>query len=407
MIMKKLKNPPSSIGLGRVIGTVLKLIFFVLLVGIFVIVYNIYSDFTNDETDDYGSLKQAVVQFGDDLNEMRDYLYLPQNEYNFFQSEAEVDPEKLNETPEDNQHIKGVEKFVVELAAQQSLEENQAKVRKNLEALIGDEGFIESLAELELTASSELDVDDEYGRFKISNADEALVQLLLNVENGELNIQSILGIETLVVKDDDLAEPIVSYLEEHEDEIVNMKVALESKKTAMKGLLEDEAMNETLAENSLKMNADPVEIPEGFEYYVMDSNDSPLLTILLDRKTGELKWGENNYTKVDDLKGPFAKKIKSLNGETDQIKAIKQKQESLEAYLKTDSFKTLSEGLTVSDPREEADRIYFDLSQNSDAELPVGSIIFDLSSGEIHFSEGGEGLEFNLEEILSGSKKKP
>jgi len=383
--------------LGKILG-------FALLIAIFVMVFGVYWQITQGENADYKDVKAAIIQYGSDLNEMREYLYLPQNEYAFFQSDSEMDLDQM-EAPEDNRYQEGVMTFAETLAKSQALLKQQEEAKVIMNAWLNDAEFNQSLADLNLRLDGTINVDEDYGRMKVMQGDQAVIQTLLDLETQNLSAQSIRGIESIsLAEGGSKTGAILDYLEGNTDDIVALKLKIESQKTAMTGLLQDEAIQKILQQNTLKLNLDPVGTPAGFEYYITDLDDSPVLTIVLKISDATLEMEGMNYLDTEAIKDPLLEILKTLNGETDQIKMIREKELGLAEHLKSEAF--LETGLKASEAQNEEVQIVYDLFY-TDTEALLGQIIFDRLTGEIRFREANGELDYSLDDILSGSKKKP
>jgi len=395
--------------MGKFLKKAGKFLAFVMVTGIFVLIFGIYWQLSNSDTTDYQAVKQAINQYGDDLNEIREYFDFPVNNYDFLEADLTgVDNEGL-EVEEDTQYQEGVKIFAEELAKKQLLLKNQEEAKILMDELIKDARFIKGLEKLELTRAKEIEIDDHYAHLKLLNNNKPLAQILFKLDTKQYGLQSIVGVQLIKeAKADKSAQAIVDFLEKNKDMIAEKKVLLEGQKNEMKALLENEQIREVLNKNTLTIKTDPIETAKAFEYYVTDPNGSPLLTISIDRETGVFKMDAKAYKTIQELEKPLFAKIQTLSGETDQIKSIKTQKANLEKYLVSPEFKTEMKagGVEITPGREKESKINYELIY-SDTQEKLGSIVFDNSTGHLTFVDATDGLESSLEDILSGSKKKP
>ena len=377
---------------------------FAMLLAILALIYGVYWQVTQGESADYQGVKEAIIQYGSDLNEMRDYLYLPQNEYEFFQNDSDVDLSD-KDAPEDNKYQTGVMMFAEALAEAQNLAKMQDEGRAALNELINDVGFNQQLLDLNLSLDKEVTVDETHARVKVSRGDQPVVQLMLDLDDKSYGIQSIRGVEALTPQSGQENQVmIVNYLRQNADVILELKQKIADQKVAMSDLLTGEVTQAILNENSLTLSPDAIEVEGGFEYYVTDMNGSPLLTVTLLRSDGIFEMRGLDFKDVTALEGPLMDQLNTLNGETDQLKMVRAKKDGLGNYLKSPAF--LDTGLSASEPREEGTLLIYELIY-TETQVALGQIIFDNLTGEIRFTEANSDVDYSLDEILSGSKKKP
>lgn len=375
--------------------------------GMFVMIFGIYWQLGHGESADYEAVKQAINQYGDDLNEMREYLYLPANNYDFFKASL-LDASTDQNTPEDKSYEKGVMMFAQDLAKREALAKKQNEVKQTLTELTKDKDFSGPLKASGLTTQAP-EVDEANGRVKIMKGKEALAQLLLNLNTHQYSLQSIAGIQPIQIHQQaNLKKELAEFVTRHQDEIAAKKTQIEAQKAAFTQFVEESEVKELLAQNKLTLKTDPVENEEGFQYFVTDLNGAPLLTFTLKRDSGHFVMESVGYAGMDELRSSLLEKLKTLNGETEEIKAIRNKKQALENYLNSDELTaTLKKaGLKLLTAKEESDQTIYDLVYLQD-ETPLGSIVFDNQTGQLRFTDAADGTESSLEEILSGSKKKP
>lgn len=375
--------------------------------GMFVMIFGIYWQLGHGESADYDAVKQAINQYGEDLNEMREYLYLPANNYDFFKASL-LDASNDQNTPEDKSYEKGVMMFAQDLAKREALAKKQDEAKQTLTELIKDKDFSSPLKASGLTTQAP-EVDEANGRLKIMKGKGAMAQILLDLNTHQYSLQSILGVQPIQIKQPErLKAELAAFVTDHEEQIIAKKDQIQAQKEAINQFLEQVDVKDTLSKNKLTLKGDPVENADGFEYFVTDLNGAPLLAFILKRDSSHFVMDSVGYPGLDELRSPLLEKLKTLNGETQEIKAIRNKKQTLEDYLNGDEMKGALEkaGLKLLAAKENDDQTIYDLVYVQD-ETPLGSIIFDNQTGELRFIDAMNGTESSLEEILSGSKKKP
>lgn len=392
--------------LGKALKKSAKILSSGLLVAIFLLIFGIYWQLSSSNSGSEADLKEAIIQYGQDLNEMRSYLNLAQHEYDFFKSDAETDLSNF-EAQEDLDYEIGIAKFVNTLSDEKKHAETKVKMEEILNALIYDGSFGGELGAMGLGLSREVNISDDYAKLNVLVGSDPLVQITGDIHNDQLSLKSIKEDKVIEITDESpLGKQVLDYLRENKDPIFGLKQRFETQKEGVKQFLDEQAVIDLLNERHLSMNAGAIETEAGHEFYVTDSNGSPLITILIDRASGDFKMAEVVYKDLNELRDSLVSKLKTLDGESDESKNIKSKKEALESYLKSDAFMTElnTSGIIIAEARNEGSNIYYDLLLH---EEKIASVIFDTIKGEVRFIKVGESIEIQLEEILSGSKKKP
>lgn len=407
----KFKTTSLPMKLFKILGSAGKWIAFLMVGAIFVLVFSIYWQVTKGDSADYQSLKDAMIQYGNDMNEIREYLFLPQHEYNFFADENAV-PEEGNqdEAEKDTSYLTGVMKFTEALAEENDLAKKRGEAKKLLDDLMIEPRFDSELKNLDLVADKKLQTDEQYTRLKILAGTKPLAQLTVHHHTSEFNMMSILGTEKITLDSEDtLRGEVIDYLTKNKDQILKMQMRTVDQKNQLITFWQDVELQDLLKANTINLKSEAVETEAGFEYSFTDLDGSPLLILVLSRKTGDFLIKEKPYADIATLKPALMTALKSLNGQTENVKMIQEKRTELEAYLKSEEFNKImkEKALSVAPAREEGTRIYHDLVFGGfENEQKLGSIIFDQLTGEILFMKEADKVEVNLDEILSGSKKK-
>ncbi len=349
----------------------------------------------------FGDVRIAVSEFGQDLNEMREYLLLPKRDYSFFDAGSEFSP--------DDQYFinQGVEKFATELGENYLLEKNQKISYQSILDLKKDSTFYNELKSIGLLPARYLDDQKETAILKFYQGKDAITQLILDKNNGEFIIQSIIGSYELIPNNEkSLKDLVLSYMTENKDIIINMKSLIAEKKKAIQSIWGDESVKSVLADKDLRPNLNPTEIEAGFEYVIQDADSIPVLSVVINRQNGYFVLQGAEYETVDGLLEPLVNELESLEGESTRTKAIQEKRENLEGLLSDSGFiESLNAlSLKISEPKEEGRRIYYDL-MNTDDEYKLGSIIFEKETGDVIFFRTSDGVELDMEQIFVGLKK--
>lgn len=343
-----------------------------------------------------GQMKEGLVGFANDLNEIRSYLYLPTKDY--FAQENTVDQSEENDTSTETSQA--VYKLLTDAADKKRQNDAFAKHCQWIESFYETESFL-----TENLTKSELIKNEEVCSFKISEGEVALYNLLASKANKNgVVIQSALGEEEFEVSEN-TEEDIITYITGNAQKIIDLKKRLEDQKVALGELSEKEAVKKALEDNQLTLG-EMNETPEYFNYPINGTDGLSLSEIQINRKTGDFKLGELAYKQASELESDLIEHLSQLGqGSTQGV--VQEKRQELEAIFKEKAFESLlsETNLSVSQqPREEDGRLIYDI-KNEQGEVHM-SIILDVGSGELKLRQNEE--ETDLLSILhtAGEEKK-
>jgi hypothetical protein len=328
---------------------------------------------TQNVAGDIRAIRDGMAQFGGDLNEMREYLLLPPQDYSYLKGKKEEDIQDADMLTQ------SVYQFVNQVGKEHITQKKKNENTKAIYSLKSSSSFWQNLSQLDLLPA-----------------------------NWNFYIQSIIGIDDIaVIEEQNLEDVVLAYLGEKTELILSMQSRIKEQQDAVKLLWEDEGISSVFSEKKLQPDLNPLEIDEGFEYTVQNLDNEILSIILVDRKTGNLIFHGGEYMTAEELKIPFLEKLRSLSGETEHMSMLDDKKKELEDLLSEDAFaETLGlSHLTIKEPRPEGVRIYYDLI-NSDDETMLGSIIFETETGNVFFYDTKTKEEFDMNSVFEiGSKK--
>ena len=347
------------------------------------------------------AVQEIVMQFGDDLNEMREYLLLPQRDYSYLNDEVS---EKSSDETISSQSIY---RFVNEVGESYlSAKEKESNYLKILN-LKKDGEFYQQITALGLSPSKYLDDTAESTLYKFYLKTDAIAQLVLDKENSEFYIQSIVGTEYLMWNEDSsLKDVVLKYIGDNKDYIIATRIRITEQKEAIIKLWSEENLKLILLENKLQPNLNPTETEAGFEYVIQNMDGTALTAITISRKNGNFIFENSEYASIELLLAPLSAKLKTLSGESQRSISIQEKKEELEKMLLSNEFiKSLTSiQLKVEAGRDENKRIFYDLFNTEDEKI-IGSIIFEKETGNIFFFRASDNAELSIDDVMIGSKK--
>ncbi|MBN1258950.1 hypothetical protein JXA05_04310 [Candidatus Peregrinibacteria bacterium] len=349
---------------------------------------------------EFRDVKEGVIQYGQDLNEIREYLLLPVKEYALFLPEEPAREEAGRET-----FGAEITRFASETGTAYDLEKKQKKSYEDFVALTKNADFKSKLSGMGL-AMGRMENTTETAALKLFEKKEVFSQLSLKKEKAEFEIQSILGTDPLGASQP-LAEAAIAYLEANKDALRALKTRLPEQQKAMAALWEDKEIGEALSQKKCSATVNPMETESGFEYAVKNRDGQAVLAFRINRKTGDFILADQSYADAAALKPVLMEILQKLSGESETERKIERKWQELLAFLKNPDFlESLQKShLELQPEKREEGRVYFDLT-NSDDKNRVGSVIFETGTGTVIFFRASDGVEVKEGEPLAAGSKK-
>jgi hypothetical protein len=353
--------------------------------------------------DELGGFRSDIVQFGNDINEMRGFLLLPTKTYSFMEQDEELTKEPESEASETE---KALYTFMSSYVEEQSIAKNAVVSEERIRDFNKDADFTADLEEEGLTMGA-VEQDEFSISFKVSDETESLFAVIADKKTGEIKIQSIAGVEVMEAEDEDkLKAEIVDFVGENKDSVAALKVTIEENKSTVVGLGENEEAAAILKEKNISFEIEAREEEEKINYNVINSEGETLLTVSVLRKDGSIMIGEDTYEDAESLAEAFMEALEGLDGSTSVEKLINDRRAELEEVFAEEAFKELLavNGLTVeTEPREDYNKLLYDV-KDEDGNI-VFSFVIELSSGYFKILKDNE--EIDLYSAIEGSKKKP
>ena len=347
------------------------------------------------------AVQEVVMPFGDDLNEMREYLLLPQRDYSYLNNEISQN------LSDDTLSSQSIYRFVNEVGGSYLSDKKKETSYQKILDLKKDNDFYQKITAIGLLPARYLDDTAESAKYKFYLKQDAIAQLVLDKENSEFYIQSIIGTEYLIWNEDSsLKDVVLKYISDYKDNIIAVKARIAEQKEAIIKLWDDEDLKNILSDNKLQPNLNPTETESGFEYVVQNMDGTALIAITINRKNGDFIFENIEYVSIELLIEPLSAKLQTLSGESQRTISIQEKKEELEEMLFSDEFtkSLISVQLNIQPGREENNRILYDLL-NTEDENKIGSIIFETETGNIFFFRASDNAELSIDDLMVGSKK--
>ena len=353
---------------------------------------------------EFGQNKIALMQTVADLNEVRKYLLLPSRKYNFFSSDGII----KNQPEESVALATAIYRFTDTVGKEYLTAKQQDENYQKIVTLKNNHDFKNALSKIDLYADKHLEDTTEYAVLKIYRDKDLFVQIMLDKTDNSFSIRSIIGSALIDINDDqNLYEFIIAYITEHKETIKITQERINIQKKALQKIWEQEEVGNILSTKKLQASLNPIEDESGFMYAVQNVDSEKVLTILLDRQNGNFHLADDIYSDITALQPALIAVLQQLDGTTKRLHDTEKKAAELQTLLEESAFIAAlqTHHLSLSAPREDQGRRYFDL-MNTDDQNVIGSIVFEISTGNISFMRFGDDAEQTIEEILKNGSKK-
>lgn len=353
--------------------------------------------------EEVGQMKEGLMNFGNDLNEIRSYLYLPTREYF-------IEQDKKQESDEDTQTSSETSQALYKLMSDLAEEKKKTEAFENhcdfIQELHENETFVNQMGEENLTLS-ELVQGDEVCSFKLSSGDLAIYNLVASQsDRNGLLIQSALGQQQMTLSED-TEQKVVDYLQQNAKKVIEQKQKLNAQQAKLTTLLQSQEVINVLREKQLNVELEATENEEWLSYWINDADDSPVGEIQIDRSVGDYRLDGSIYPTSEALKPALMEHLETLNLLPESQKQLNEKRDELEAIFREKAFESLLQqsGLTLTRiPREEGQQLIYDLKD--DNKQTVLSIMLHKNTGEYRLLQGDQESDLLSLLLPTGEEKK-
>lgn len=266
--------------------------------------------------DEVGGVVGDVKNFGDDLNEIREFLLLPKKDYSVGQGEEKNEGTSTDLQANSNNTL-GAYAFLNSFVAEQKMDEMKQKASPVFEALLKTEDWNKTLMGASLLLAEKTDLQLKLKDNLVKNPDgsanslfgEPLYNLVFVAEKNVFRVQSALGEQDFAGYD--LAgweKPLLNYLSDNAGKVREKKIAdkqkalddskkaeadlqaqLETRKQELTNLVKEKAFMETLTSIGLKVADVPREEQNKFIYDVLGADGKVKFSLALEVSSGMIK----------------------------------------------------------------------------------------------------------------------
>jgi hypothetical protein len=354
--------------------------------------------------DELGGIRQDVMTFGNDLNEIRGFLLLPIKEYSFSKGPDETqDTEEVQTTRTES----ALYAFLGGLTEEQTRKANAAKAATDADTLLGDASFHAELEKGGLKTGKREDNETTISVKIEDGTATAVYSLVFDKNTAGTSVQSSLG--TYACAGKDLAAvktELLDYFGKNKEQALRMKATLQERNDAVAALPKDGGIGAILKEKKLKLSG-AEETGDSINWYFENESADRIVTLKIKRADGSFELDGTVVADSSGLTAAVTEKLKAADASTYQEKLLKEKKTELEGIFAQETFVEIlkNNGLSVvTTPREEYNKLLYDV--NDAAGKTVFSFAIEISSGAFKIIKDNQ--ETDLYSILDeGSKKKP
>jgi hypothetical protein len=354
--------------------------------------------------DELGGVRNDVMTFASDLNEIRSFLLLPVKQYSFSGNNTEVqstDEQAASRTET------AVYSFIGNVSEEKNLEKNAKLAVQTAQTVLNDSSFLDGLAKAGLSAGKLADSADT-ASFKISdNAAGPLFTFVIEKPTFKSKVQSAGGVYE--IKGTDAAgikDELLQYVTSHKDGTLKLKNLIASQKEALAALGKNPEIAKLLGDKKITLSQ-PEETDASINYNFANSDGQVILTVSIVKKDGAIIFKDKTYQSADLLLPDLIKDLQAADSTTAGDKMLQQRRTELEAIFSQQTFKDMIKdaGLNlVLQPRQENNKLIYDIKDSGGS--TVFSYAIEISSGLFKVIKGDQ--EIDLYSALDdGSKKKP
>jgi hypothetical protein len=352
--------------------------------------------------DEMGGFRQDIMLFGNDINDMRQYLLMPKSDYSFLnemKSSPEVDEQQLSTAEQ------AAYKYLSDFIGQKQAEINSRLAEETINSLYKNEILTNSLTAQSLSAG-QIASSEDYFNFKINENEKPMVNIIAEKNTGKIFIESNQGKQE--IKN---AEDLVKYVDSHKEKILTLQRVIGEAFTNVIETANQQEIKTILAKKKLTFLKDPTQTADAYLYAFNDSDSLPAVIVAVNKKDGSISLISNNSTPLqiaqkEDLSFKLLEILNNLDTSSEQEKIIKSRRDEIENLFKEEAFQELlkSSGMQVqTQPREEYNKLLYDVKDEK-GKIQF-SYVLELSSGLYKIMKDNQEIDFNS--ILEdGSKKK-
>lgn len=314
--------------------------------------------------DEVGQLKETYLKVGTDLNEVRQFLRLPVNDYRPIEAPVADEEEGKNK---DKVQL-ALFQYVDYLANAKNVKEKLAANKALIDNLLISKDFSKFLVTQNLAFAPT--VRDENGAtLKINDkGGNALITYKLDNKTGDLQIQAANKIDTVKsVESAKFKEDLKKFITDNRAGLEAGVQAVKKLKKTVTDAVSADSVQKILKEKSLKISTDFTQVDLKITYPISNKVGTVVGEIVLDMASLEISLVDKNDESmklvVTDMMVSLPPFLESLDVRTVMELKADEALDSFKKTLEDGGFKALlaKNGMSFGEPKEDEDRIYYQL----------------------------------------------
>jgi hypothetical protein len=354
--------------------------------------------------DELGNFRKDILAFGDDLNEMRNYLLMPTKEYSFLHQEDQPLGEPLAEGSETE---KALYQFIGQLVEQKQSETRKQDMRSKMKGLFDQEEFRSTLQAQGLSLGKLIEGETVLF-FDIGSESGNILRIQSDLQSGVSTLfeargfsKTLKGSETSM-----LAQEIIYFLQKNLESIETALSQRVASQSAIETLLESDEIKNALTETGLMWRIAEESAETSRMYIVVNEDEKVLSNLVVEKKDGSVLLNGKKVEQVENLSLTLLGVISQLDGQTELDKMVQKKRQEFEAVIKEEAFSDLLKAVglkIVPTPAEEQNKVLYYIVDKEDNLEFIFAV--ELTSGAIKIIKDGEETDL-FSALQSNSKKK-
>lgn len=333
-----------------------------------------------------GEMREAYLNVGKDLNEVRGFLRLSPGNYGLDAEDLEEDGDGKNT----NELQVALFKYVDFLGTQAKVEEKVQEGREYFE-VFKDENFKKSLVASGMSVGGFTDNEDGIAVNLVSATQQTLVSYYLDKTNGDILVRTVEEKKELKADDkEEFKNDVLSFSKNNGADLERKVLDYTQRKNNLAKFLVSENTKKSLEELGLRVSDKPSEKAFDLNYQIFNKGE---------KMVGEIKVEANkkNYTLVNsldqdgkleitDLEKSFVPFLKKLDSLSVIEKKVAEAKKVIEDTIQDKGFQLLLKDTGVkfsSTPREEDSRYYYDIFFGN-TNIKVSSIVIEKATGVVN-----------------------
>jgi hypothetical protein len=352
-----------------------------------------------DETGKRLKIVDQMALFGQDLNEIRRFLYLPVKNYSFTNDERE---DTEDSTGSGSQLASLLFSYVDKTAEKVKEDQVLQTMREQLSTMVHDMSADPTFVSKSISSTAGKESDIGY-TYDIMVQSQPFVSYLLRKTDHHILATDFRGIRDFTSLDQvktDLLDVMNTI-----DQLIALKTRMEQTQKTTEAVMNGNDIKTILQQKKLKYTYPTISNADG----------SVTVSVAADSNTGDFKItiGKSNQTFSDRkaFQETLIQQLNALDTSTAIEQFVSQRQKELQALLIDPAFQAVlqEKGLKIStEPVIETDRIYFHLTDAANKRL--SSIVIEKGTGEVFVVDGQGTNQQTLQDFVLqdsvGVKKK-